>query len=642
MRADLRVRFANKPRPPAAPEPAYRDLFENATDIVFTTDLSGHFLSGNRAVRRLLGYTVDEARRLTWAKLVAPYEMGKAAAMWRRHARGEVHLNFELDTYTKSGALKTFEIGSRPIFVAGRIVGFHGIARDVTERKRMQRALIEARRAAEQANRAKTAFLANMSHEIRTPINGILGFVSLISKTDLSAEQRRLLRPVEESAVNLLKLIDDVLDLSRIESGHVPIDPEAIYLPAVLNTHLNLLRPLAEQKGLALRLRISPSARAWVLGDPTRIGQVVTNLVNNAIKFTERGIVSVHLSRTRSGTVTLIVRDTGAGIPANRLAGLFAPFQQVDTRRKRRHGGVGLGLAITKNLVDAMGGDIDIDSKAHSHTRVQVRLPLPTAAAPKTGSHRSADQRFAVGRRSFQGADLRVLVVDDNRINREYLCQALRQMGVAVAEAGSGAQAVHQCALRSWDLILMDIHMAEMDGVETMRRIRAASRARMPVVGVSADVVDGGEEFLRAGMDGFLAKPVSETQLCACLRAQFPGRVLRTHARADAALIDEARGVSLACGDRGLWLRSLKTLGGALPAQTTALRAALLRRDLLEIAAGAHRLAGAAAYVGALRLHCAAARLERDCRGAPRGLPSLVAVLVHAAVAVERIAIHQE
>ena len=212
------------PQPAAAylaAEHIYRDLFENATDIVFTTDLSGHFLVGNRAVTRLLGYTVEEARELTWEKLVAPYEMSKAAAMWRRHAKGETHISFELDAYTKTGELKTFEIGSRPIFAGGQIVGFHGIARDVTERKRMQGALIAARRAAERANQAKSTFLANMSHEIRTPINGILGFISLVAKTDLSPEQRRLLKPVEESANNLLNIIDDVLDLSRIEAGQV-------------------------------------------------------------------------------------------------------------------------------------------------------------------------------------------------------------------------------------------------------------------------------------------------------------------------------------------------------------------------------------------------------------------------------------
>ena len=615
-----------------AADPIYRDLFENATDIVYTTDLSGHFLAGNRAVKRLLGYTVDEARELTWAKLVAPYEMSKAAGISRRHAKGETHISFELDVYAKNGDLKTFEIGSRPIFVGEQMVGFHGIARDVTERKRMQEELIAARRAAEQANQTKSMFLANMSHEIRTPINGILGFISLVAKTDLTPEQRRLFEPVEESANNLAKIIDDVLDLSRIEAGQVSLQPEPLHLPAILRANVDLLRPLAEEKGLALRLEVHASAHGWVRGDRTRIGQIVNNLVNNAIKFTDRGCVEVAAARYATDVVTIVVADTGVGICAADRARLFAPFQQLDARRARRHGGVGLGLAITRSLVEAMGGDIEVESRPLTHTRMRVRLPLPDAPA--------AERARSCPPFAFCGQGLRVLVVDDNRINRQYLSQALQQMGIAVTEAASGQEAVTVCARAPCDLIMMDVHMADMDGVEATARIRASDRACTPVIGVSADVIRGGAEFMRAGMDGFLPKPISEASLVACLGAYFPGRAgaggrVSLACAAD-AVIDADQGLRLACGDASVWSQSLATLSAGLPGQIAVLRGALRRGGLTEISRCAHHIAGSAGYVGAVALRHAAERLERSTRGAPRDLAEQVRAVMDAAVEFER------
>lgn len=617
----------------------YRDLFENATDIVYTTDLSGHFLAGNRAVKRILGYTVAEARELTWAKLVAPYEMRKAANMWRRHAAGEMHICFDLDVYTKDGDLKTFEIGSRPIFDGARMVGFHGIARDVTERKRMQAELLAARRAAEQANRAKTAFLASMSHEIRTPINGILGFVSLVSKTELTPAQRRLLEPIEESAVNLVKIIDDILDLSRIEAGRITLRFEPLYLPRLLQNNVELLRPLAEQKGLALRLKVHASAHRWLSGDRTRLGQIVNNLVNNAIKFTDCGGVEVAAVGHRADRVTIMVTDSGIGITASARAKLFAPFQQVEMPRTQRDGGVGLGLTITKRLVEAMGGDIELSSRPQGPTRVRVRLPLPEVPGPEGGN--AVAPPASVQRPVFRGNGLHVMVVDDNRINRQYLCAALQQLGVLVTEAASGREAVTACARVPCDLIFMDVHMADMDGLEATARIRQSCPGHTPVIGVSADVIGGGTEFLRAGMDGFLAKPVSEAGLRACLREHFPERArgaVPAPDRGDAAVLDVRRALRWADGDAALWRRSLAHACAALPGQIARLRDALGRGALIDINECAHQIAGSAGYVGGYRLRHAAQRLAAAARGAPRGLAGRVQAVIVAAREFQRAA----
>ncbi len=602
-------------------ERIYRDLFENATDIVFTTDLSGHFLAGNKAVQRLLGYTVEEAKELTWEKLVAPYDMAKATQMYKRHARGEQHISFEFDAVAKNGEVRTFEIGSRAVYRKGRLAGFHGIARDVTERKQMQEALIAARRAAEEANQAKSRFLANMSHEIRTPLNGILGFISLIAKTDLTAQQREYLGPVEESAKHLRKIVDDVLDLSKIEAGHVSIENEVIDVAAILRATVGLLRPMADGKGLALNLDLEPRIPEALIGDETRIGQIVSNLVNNAIKFTRRGqvvvVANVRRVDARSATVAITVRDTGIGISARELERIFDPFHQLDGATNRRFGGAGLGLAITRHLVQAMGGGIDVSSVPGRYTSVTVELPLGVAAVSGGTSPVTAEAP------PFSGMGLRMLVVDDNEINRRFLLTLLRQHGIEVVEADCGGAAVRACGTEQFDLILMDIHMADMDGVETADRIRKLdmfAAKRPPVLAVSADVIgDGQSRFVGAGFNGFLAKPVTERDLAAVFRRWFPERCAGPRAETPGtagvlATLDAESGVALACGDVALWRDSLASLAKALPQQLDEIRQSCRDRNYDQAARSAHRLAGSAAYVAAARLEHAARATEQAAR----------------------------
>ncbi|MFZ0488144.1 MAG: ATP-binding protein, partial [Arenicellales bacterium] len=490
----------------AAQSATYRDLFENATDIVFTTDLSGHFLEGNKAVEHLLGYTVAEAQSLTWEKLVSPRDLWKAKQMYKRHSAGEKRISFELDTVTASGQLKTFEIGSRPMFRDGAICGFHGIARDVTSRKEMEKQLESARREAESANAAKSTFLANMSHEIRTPINGILGFLSLFAKTSLTPRQKEYLVPVEESARHLLKIINDILDLSKIEAGGFSIDNEIFNYRDVVGSAVELLRPLGENKGLVVDAEFDKRLPSFVVGDGTRTGQVVSNLVNNAIKFTDSGSVAVRslVKETSSShlTIEVTVRDTGIGIAPEHQARLFEPFQQLDTTPHRKYPGTGLGLTISRNLVEAMGGGIRVQSEPGRYTEVVFDLPLgfaPDHMVPSTGDRADPSD-------SFNGGGLSALIVDDNEINRWYLDAVLDHYGFDVHQAESGGAALASCRDETFDVVFMDIHMADMDGVETTRRLRAQlPRYReVPVVAVSADVMgDSGSRFTTQGLDFF-------------------------------------------------------------------------------------------------------------------------------------------
>jgi len=592
----------------AAQAATYRDLFENATDIVFTTDLSGHFLAGNKAVQRLLGYTVEEAKSLTWERLVAPYDMWKARKMYRRHAAGEKRISFELDTVTAAGEIKTFEIGSRPMFRDGRLCGFHGIARDVTSRKEMEKQLETARREAELANESKSTFLANMSHEIRTPINGILGFLSLFAKTGLTPEQKECLVPVEESARHLLKIINDILDLSKIEAGRFSIDNETFNFRDTVKSAVDLLRPLGESKGLVVTADFDARIPEYAVADGTRIGQVVSNLVNNAIKFTEAGYVSVQ-SRVKASTgsqVTLevAVTDSGIGIPPDHHRALFEPFRQLDARPDRRYPGTGLGLTISRNLVEAMGGRIRVASVPGRCTEVIFEVPL--GVAPDDIGAMRDEQRLGSG--GFDGAGLKALIVDDNDINRRYLEAVLAQQGIDAAQVASGTLALDACREREFDMVFMDIHMAGMDGVETTRRLRAElPRYReVPVVAVSADVMGHSRtRFTDQGLDHFMAKPVREKDLTELLAGLFPARAGDDRPGAagdghdDRKVLDRGHGVELASGEAALWRRSVGALKEQVRETAPRLRAAVEAGDNELGRQLAHRLAGAAAYVAA-------------------------------------------
>ncbi len=612
----------------AAQAATYRDLFENATDIVFTTDLSGHFLAGNRAVQRQLGYTVEEAKSLTWERLVAPYDMWKARQMYKRHAAGEKRISFELDTVTASGEIRTFEIGSRPMFRDGELCGFHGIARDVTSRKEMEQQLEAARREAEIANQSKSTFLANMSHEIRTPINGILGFLSLFARTGLTPEQKECLVPVEESARHLVKIINDILDLSKIEAGRFSIDNEIFNFRDVVGSAVDLLRPMGEGKGLAVHAEFDPSIPELVVGDGTRIGQVVSNLVSNAIKFTDAGSVSIHcrVKETAAAhiSVAVAVADTGIGIAPEDQAILFEPFRQLDGRTDRRYSGTGLGLTISRNLVETMGGGIRVRSEPGRWTEVMFELPLGFAPADIGAPERNSDDLLP----GFDGDGLSGLIVDDNEINRRYLEAVLHQYGIAVSQAASGGAALEACGRQRFDVVFMDIHMADMDGVETTRRLRAQlpEYRGVPVVAVSADVVgDSGARFTAQGLDRFLPKPVRERDLAGMLAALFPDRAGVDEAGpvatpdagepdATAPVLDRQEGVALASHDETLWRRSVDALRSQVRETMPALGAAVTSGDHAPARQLAHKLAGSAGYVGAGELAACARSLEKACR----------------------------
>jgi PAS domain S-box-containing protein len=511
-----------------------RELLDAIPVAIYFKDTQGRFVGMNRALEWMFDIDRDSAIGRTSAEVFAGGYADVHVERDRELLAKPSRQTYELDMPMPDGTPRTLFYSKASMTDAGgTITGVIGVILDTTKRKSLEVRLQEAKDAAEAANRSKSEFLANMSHEIRTPMNGIIGMTDLVLDTVLNETQRDYLETVRQSADALLEIINDLLDLSKIEAGRMQI--EAIdFEPRALIEHMT--RPIAlaaRRKGLALALEFAPGLPQQVRGDPGRLRQILVNLLGNAVKFTARGSVTLALSTrevvgdpalgTPDGVeLACEVRDTGIGIPPDKQQLIFDAFSQADTSTSRRYGGTGLGLAITRRLVNAMDGEITVDSVPGEGSRFRFTARLGRVAqqapAPACDAHGTALAGPQPG-----GRRLRVLLAEDNAVNQKLAQAMLEKLGHQVTIADDGAQAVGLLGRHPFDLVLMDMQMPRLDGLEATRLIRAGGHA-LPIVAMTANAMDTDRQrCLDAGMDDFLAKPVRTRELAEVIARQPVG-----------------------------------------------------------------------------------------------------------------------
>ncbi|OUJ69838.1 PAS domain-containing hybrid sensor histidine kinase/response regulator [Hymenobacter crusticola] len=497
-------------------EEKYRGILKNMNLGLLEADSNGKIIFVNDSYCDITRYSKEELMH-SYPEQFLISEASRELIRQKRKLRTQgIQDTYEIPIKTKDNELKWLLVSAAPLYDDDRqIIGSIGVHLDITHQKQLEIKLREAKKQAEESARAKEMFLANMSHEIRTPMNAILGMSQLLSKTPLSGQQNNYLHAITSSAENLLVIINDILDLSKIDAGEMTIEKIGFSLHKVCEQVEKTLRYKAEDKGLSLKVQVSPDIPDVLRGDPYRITQVLLNLAGNSVKFTEKGEVNVYCELAGTiGHETIIgftVSDTGIGIDPQYLQNLGRNFSQEDSSVSRKFGGTGLGLSISRSLVNLMGGEIHIESEKNCGTTSSFSLLLPIGAVTD------------LPRKGFSGSSMfilegvrgkRVLLVEDNEYNRLLAKSFLNQAHIEVAEAENGLVAVELARQQQFDLILMDVQMPVMNGYEATAKLREELKLQTPIIALTANAIRGdNQKCLEAGMNDYLSKPFHEDEL---------------------------------------------------------------------------------------------------------------------------------
>lgn len=507
----------------------FEALFNSSPEAIVTLDMKHRIVDINPKFQELFGYTLDEIKGKNIDRLIVPKDrLKEAREISRKVLKGDI-TSVETLRQRKDGSLIHVNIRGAPIVLDDKQIGVFGIYEDITNRKKAEEELQKAKEAAEAANQAKSEFLANMSHEIRTPLNGILGYTELLLEENLAPHQLESVKIIRDSAEYLLKLINDILDLSKVEAQSLKIEEKSFSLVKIIEDTIQVVRPRVADKPVDIELKISDEVPNQLLGDPVRIGQIVLNLLTNAAKFTERGKITVNISKgsckSEAGSfpVQFEIKDTGIGIPKDKLDTIFDSFTQIDSSSTRKYEGTGLGLTITKNLVELMGGTISVRSKLNKGTTFTVCIPLKIDPA---GWHRNNQKSFMV-EKQFKAESPqtkgRILVIEDDPLARQFITSRLRKFQYEVVVATNSEEVQKILNHDEIDVILLDILLPGLMGWQILKKIKSDKRtADIPVM-VCSVLKEKNLAFSLGAVD-FLEKPLSEDMLVTKLnrlRARF-------------------------------------------------------------------------------------------------------------------------
>jgi PAS domain S-box-containing protein len=609
-------------------EEKFAKAFEfSASLMAISTLKDGRFIDVNRSFLQTLGFSMEEVIGKTSGELSLFLQSGLREKITAGVSEFGGVSNLKIAVPTKTGELRFGLLSAKMICVQSKSY-LLTVMNDITELKLMEKELEKARENAVLASNAKSLFVANVSHEIRTPLNEILGLSHLLSDTKLSEKQRDYQTKIIRAAKSLLQIINDILDFSKIEAGKLDIGSKAFNLRETIDAVLERFRPLAGAKGLELRGEIAVDAPSHLVGSSNRLSQILGNLVHNAVKFTDIGEISlsVELVGRSKDTVGVEFRvsDTGNGIPEEEQGNLFKVFSQVDSSPTRRFGGAGLGLAICKQLCDAMDGTIRVESARGKGSTFIVRLPfILIGEETVNGTEMPEPGQFPAGSvPCFHGA--RILVVDDNEVNRQIAEELLRKAGAEVVLAENGEQAVASVQEGKFDAVLMDIQMPVMDGLTAtgfIRSLGVPGLDSLPIIAMTAHAMTGDrEKSLAAGMNDHLAKPIEPDDLYGTLARWLPQRSFDVQDEVQTAVPEEAEfhtlvldltvGQRRAGGNRKLYSKLLRKCAGDYADAEREIRRLLAEGERGEALRLAHSVKGVAGNLGAMPLHLVAAELE--------------------------------
>ena len=644
----------------------FNSMFDGASEGIMIIDAEGKLIDANRAFAEMHGYSPEEIRGLSLSQLDVPETARLSKERIRRIMAGEC-VKFEVEHYHKEGSIFPLEVTASLVKVSGEsyIQSFH---RDISERNRMLKALQEyqcqlesrisertellqqeiiertgieaslneAVEAADAANGAKSIFMAHMSHEIRTPLSGLLGMTGLLLEESLTDRQRNYAEKIKKSGAMLLDVVNDILDYSKINAGKTEIERIVFSLDELIPKLVEVFSFQAAEKGLKLQAVI-PDIPPLLLGDPLRLSQVLNNLLNNAIKFTAAGEIRLTVNVLKSTAsfvhLEISIADTGIGMSKAEMSSLFIPFNQADSSTTRRYGGSGLGLTISRQLIELMGGTIRVESSPGQGSVFTFLLCLPVAQPVRQVNMQTLPRG---DRRQYR--DVRALVAEDVEINREIIVAMLESSGIEVDVAINGREAVEMAAVQNYDIVFMDIQMPELDGLDAAREIRGLPHEKLlslPIIALTAHALPGDrEKSLVAGMNDHLDKPIEREVLEDVLQRWLPVEnmiilpgppdVMATN---DVNLIHGEPGLDVPAalqrldGNGGLYLKLLRDFVAGYGDAAAQVREGL-RADLRDEAIHLiHSMKGVAGNIGGKELAAAAAELERACRTSGVGVP---------------------
>jgi PAS domain S-box-containing protein len=497
-------------------------LFDQVRNAVIATDLDGVIIYWNRFAESLYQWKADEVLGRSIKDTILPPEMKYNVEVVAKEIIAKGYLECEYLVKRKDGSRFPASYSFSTICDnRQRRIGIVSVSTDLTERKKVEQDLREAKERAESATKAKSEFLANMSHEIRTPMNAVIGFTSLLLNTNIDSVQRDYIETIRSSGDSLLKVISDILDFSKIEGGMMELEKERFDLIECLETSMNMVAEAASHKCLSLCYKVEPQVPRYLIGDMTRLRQILVNLLGNAIKFTGKGFVRLDVSSlpVEDGhEVQFRVRDSGIGISQDRMSRLFQSFSQVDASTTRKYGGTGLGLAICKHLAELMGGGIWAESVPGEGSSFYFTIQAEASVEPYPEIHRGRpDQTLDLSDQQIQKG-LRILLAEDNLVNQKVAIKMLERLGYTADVAADGRAVLAALESRTYDVVLMDVQMPEMDGLEATRSIRSTACHQPYIIAMTAHAMKGDrEECLDAGMNDYISKPVRIEELKAAL-----------------------------------------------------------------------------------------------------------------------------